>query len=360
MVYIKRFECVSETILNYYFASSQRIAVRENNELTFLLADHLGSTVGTVNSSGNLGSQTRYTAFGETRGAATTSTDYLYTGQRQEGEIGLYFYNARWYDPALSRFIQADTIVPQPGDALTWDRYAYVKNNSIRFNDPSGHCPECLVMGGIMGVGALIGYGTQVYNNFQNGLTGFSAFSTNIQLEPIWKGAIIAGSVAIASAAVVTAISSFGPTIGAITGVACADGDCSNEGKNIVDLIQIGNKYSSDNKGIGFNSFYEFKKFYGPAGPGMAWHHIVEQNSANIRSFGANAIHNSSNIIKLPSGKGSLHAVISGYYSSIQPWITGSDQLTVRQWLQSQSFDQQMKFGIQIINSFGGEKFLIK
>ncbi len=36
----------------------------------------------------NLTSQTRYTAFGETRGAATTSTDYLYTGQRAEGEIG--------------------------------------------------------------------------------------------------------------------------------------------------------------------------------------------------------------------------------------------------------------------------------
>lgn len=102
-------------------------------------------------------------------------------------------------------------------------------------------------MGGIMGVGALIGYGTQVYNNFQNGLTGFSAFSTNIQLEPIWKGAVIAGGVALAGTAVVTAISSFGSTIGALSGVACADGDCSNEvesAKNTVsqisdDLIQV-------------------------------------------------------------------------------------------------------------------------
>jgi len=65
--------------------------------------------VGTVTSSGNLGSQTRYTAFGETRGAATTSTDYLYTGQRAEGEIGLYFYNARWYDPYLNRFLTVDS-----------------------------------------------------------------------------------------------------------------------------------------------------------------------------------------------------------------------------------------------------------
>jgi RHS repeat-associated protein len=231
------YEVQGATVRKYYFAGSQRIAVRENNELTFLLADHLGSTLGTVNSSGNLGGQTKYTAFGETRGAATTSTDYLYTGQRMEGEIGLYFYNARFYDPALSRFIQVDTIVPQ-GGALAWDRYAYVKNNSIRFNDPSGHCPECLVMGGIMGVGALIGYGTQVYNNFQNGLTGFSAFSTNIQLEPIWKGAIIAGGVALAGTAMVTAISSFGPTIGALNGAACADGDCFNEVEQLTETTQ--------------------------------------------------------------------------------------------------------------------------
>ncbi len=133
------YEVQGATVRKYYFAGSQRIAVRENNELTFLLVDHLGSTVGTVNSSGNLGSQTRYTAFGETRGVATTSTDYLYTGQRAESEIGLYFYNARWYDPALSRFIQADTIVPQPGDVKSYDRYAYVYNNPICFTDPSGH-----------------------------------------------------------------------------------------------------------------------------------------------------------------------------------------------------------------------------
>ena len=133
------YEVQGTTSKNFYFAGADRIAIRENNELTFLLHDHLGSTVGTVNSAGNLTSQTRYTAFGETRGAATTSTDYLYTGQRAEGEIGLYFYNARWYDPALARFISADTLVPDPGNALAWDRYAYVYNNPICYTDPSGH-----------------------------------------------------------------------------------------------------------------------------------------------------------------------------------------------------------------------------
>ncbi len=29
-------------------------------------------------------------------------------------EIGLMDYNARWYDPALGRFVQADSLIPQP------------------------------------------------------------------------------------------------------------------------------------------------------------------------------------------------------------------------------------------------------
>jgi RHS repeat-associated protein len=36
-----------------------------------------------------------------------------YTGQINDVGTGLYLYNARYYDPALGRFTQADTIVPQ-------------------------------------------------------------------------------------------------------------------------------------------------------------------------------------------------------------------------------------------------------
>jgi len=47
------------------------------------------------------------------------------------------FYNARYYDPALGRFAQADSLIP--GGAQGLDRYAYVTNNPIRYTDPSGH-----------------------------------------------------------------------------------------------------------------------------------------------------------------------------------------------------------------------------
>lgn len=56
-------------------------------------------------------------------------------------DFGLMFYNARWYDPTLGRFAQADTIVP--GGAQGLDRYAYVNNSPMNYVDPSGHTTMC-------------------------------------------------------------------------------------------------------------------------------------------------------------------------------------------------------------------------
>lgn len=54
-------------------------------------------------------------------------------------DIGLMFYNARWYDPLLGRFAQADTRVPNSWEINNWDRFTYVHNSPINFSDPSGH-----------------------------------------------------------------------------------------------------------------------------------------------------------------------------------------------------------------------------
>jgi len=128
----------TETESKYYFAGSIRVAVRENEAITWLLSDHINSTSVTVDDTGNLLSALKYTAYGELRNG-TSTTDYQYTGQRNEVEIGLYYYVARMYDPQLARFISADTIVPEAGNAKAYDRYAYVNGNPVNFNDPSGH-----------------------------------------------------------------------------------------------------------------------------------------------------------------------------------------------------------------------------
>jgi len=81
-----------------------------------------------------------------------------------------------------------------------------------------------------------------------------------------------------------------------------------------------------------------------------AWHHIVEQTRSNVRQFGDFALHNTQNLMVLPHGKGSIHAQISGFYSSKQPSTNG---LTVRKWLSTQSYEAQYQFGIQKLKDFG-------
>jgi RHS repeat-associated protein len=133
----------------YYYAGAARIAFRakdstNNEQVYYLFADHLGSTNVTSDPAGNQVSLSLYKAWGESRLSAGSSlTDYGYTGQRNDNGIGLYFYNARWYDSELGRFTQPDSIVPDPGKPISYDRYAYAQNNPILFNDPSGHDVGC-------------------------------------------------------------------------------------------------------------------------------------------------------------------------------------------------------------------------
>ncbi|MBL8992307.1 MAG: VCBS repeat-containing protein, partial [Spirochaetia bacterium] len=64
--------------------------------------------------------------------------NYTFTGQEQD-ESGLLYYGARYYDSKMGRFISGDTKVDGVEDTQGYGRYTYVKNNPVRFLDPSGH-----------------------------------------------------------------------------------------------------------------------------------------------------------------------------------------------------------------------------
>ena len=123
-----------------YSFGGQRVAVRVNGTLSYLYSDHLGSASLTTDADGNVTAEMRYYPYGETRwSTGTMATDRRYTGQREEAGLELYDYVARRYDPRLGRFLQADTIVPDPHDPQAMARYAYVRSNPLKFRDPTGH-----------------------------------------------------------------------------------------------------------------------------------------------------------------------------------------------------------------------------
>jgi RHS repeat-associated protein len=103
----------------------------------WLLPDHLGSTRDLVDNTGTVRNHIVYDAFGGivSQSDPAFGTRYLFTGREFDSETGLYYYRARYYDPATGRFLSED---PLRFDAGTANFYAYVGNDPIGKTDPTG------------------------------------------------------------------------------------------------------------------------------------------------------------------------------------------------------------------------------
>ena len=110
------------------------------NGLYYVLSDQLGSASVVTDSSGVVVGTQGYYPYGETRyTSGSLFTDRLYTGQQENSYIKLMNYRSRWYDPAIGRFVSADSIIPN-SSPQSLNRYSYVNNDPVNYNDPTGHC----------------------------------------------------------------------------------------------------------------------------------------------------------------------------------------------------------------------------
>ncbi len=62
---------------------------------------------------------------------------FKYTGQEEDKESGLMYYKARYYYPALGRFLQADSVVTD--SIFGYNRYMYVEGRPVNFSDSIGN-----------------------------------------------------------------------------------------------------------------------------------------------------------------------------------------------------------------------------
>lgn len=100
--------------------------------------DSLGSVVAITDSTGAVEQTYDYDVFGVIR-AATGSSMNHYTFTGEEGDAsGLMYLRARYYEPAVGRFLSADPHPADRADTQSINRYAYVKNNPTNYVDPSG------------------------------------------------------------------------------------------------------------------------------------------------------------------------------------------------------------------------------
>ena len=140
-------------ILFHVFAGEQQICTFETNSVLnggsvsnnvgyYYHEDNLNSSSALSSSSGSQQEVNIFYPFGRTQTAspqASFQVSRRFTGQVFDIETGLYYYNARYYDPELGRFIQADTIITDLSNPQSYNRYSYVMNDPLRYNDPSGH-----------------------------------------------------------------------------------------------------------------------------------------------------------------------------------------------------------------------------
>jgi RHS repeat-associated protein len=135
----------SATFNKYYYFGAQRVAAKIGADLFYLQGDHLASSSVVMTQAGtSFYSRQTYFPFGaqRTTEGSALPTDYTFTGQKNDASTDLMFYGARYYDTTLGRFTQPDTIVPNPMDPQSLNRYSYVRNNTVNRIDPTGHEDE--------------------------------------------------------------------------------------------------------------------------------------------------------------------------------------------------------------------------
>ncbi|MBK8395579.1 MAG: RHS repeat-associated core domain-containing protein [Leptospiraceae bacterium] len=115
----------------------------------FLHPDHLGSITMITDGNGNVvtgkdsegKSHISYKPYGEilrTDSGGPDISKFKFTGQEEDKESGLMYYKARYYDPMIGRFLQADSVI-MPESTFGMNRYMYVDGNPMKYRDPDGH-----------------------------------------------------------------------------------------------------------------------------------------------------------------------------------------------------------------------------
>jgi RHS repeat-associated protein len=140
-------------IKSYVYAFGQHLARVDgkigdpNAKKYFYHTDQLGSIKAVTDQTGQVVRKTDYYAFGtQFDQEGGFDEDHGFTGKEYDSAIGLYYYNARWYDPELGRFISADPALDPNNPNL----YSYCGNSPTGRIDPDGQFWH-LIIGAVVG-----------------------------------------------------------------------------------------------------------------------------------------------------------------------------------------------------------------
>jgi len=130
----------------YIFFNGQRIARRDasTKAVHYYFSDHLGTHSLVTDANGTMPPQEEsdfYPYGGEIPITTGDTNHYKFTGKERDSESGLDNFGKRYNASSLGRFMTPDPlhIIKQKLiDPQQWNMYAYVRNNPLRFVDPTG------------------------------------------------------------------------------------------------------------------------------------------------------------------------------------------------------------------------------
>lgn len=119
-----------------------RPAEEEETSFYSYTRDLRESTINLVGSDGSSVRSYSYDDFGETKvmGSGDFCNEVCYGAGIYDDTTGLYYLNARYYDPDTGNFLTQDTYRGSRSRTETLNLYGYCAGNPINYTDPSGHC----------------------------------------------------------------------------------------------------------------------------------------------------------------------------------------------------------------------------
>jgi RHS repeat-associated core domain len=126
-------------LYSYYPGVDAPHSVVEGGKTYYYLTEPgAGSVVGLIDSTGVLKNSYRYSPYGLLEDSTEAVVNPLrYTAREYDAETQLYYYRARYYDPALARFISEDPAGQSAGN----NQYAYAADDPVNRRDPRGLSP---------------------------------------------------------------------------------------------------------------------------------------------------------------------------------------------------------------------------
>jgi RHS repeat-associated protein len=126
--------------------------------VTYFHEDLTGNTILATDSAGNVVYTEQFRPYGDRLTSDPASKMGQLAGNRiwfhgkvQDEATGLQYFGARYYDPAIGRFMGVDAAGGDAGNVHSFNRYAYGNNNPYRYRDPDGNAAIDWVHGVLTG-----------------------------------------------------------------------------------------------------------------------------------------------------------------------------------------------------------------